>query len=96
MAGCRVRFEPYGIEVTVSPGTTVLEAARKAGIAIAAQCGARGTCGQCAVRILEGQPAAIRQALGRAAALPKGMALACLAEVADGLAVRPVNAVRVG
>ncbi|MDI6843942.1 MAG: 2Fe-2S iron-sulfur cluster binding domain-containing protein [Anaerosomatales bacterium] len=91
---CRVRFEPFGVEAVVPAGATVLEAARKSGIAIAAQCGGRGTCGQCAVRVLEGAPAAVRPALGRAAALPKGMVLACLAEVADGLVVKPVNATR--
>lgn len=92
----RVRFEPYGVEVHVQSGTTLLEAARRAGIAISAQCGGRGTCGQCAVRILEGEPAAIRGTLSREAALPKGMVLACLAEVADGLVVQPVNVVRMG
>jgi uncharacterized 2Fe-2S/4Fe-4S cluster protein (DUF4445 family) len=39
----------------VSPGTSVLEAARQAGIDLASACGGEGNCGQCQVVILEGQ-----------------------------------------
>lgn len=91
MGSCRVRFEPYGLEAVVPCGTTVLEAARRAGLRIASSCGGRGSCGDCAVRVLAGEPAAVRPAEGRAARVPQGMTLACLAEVADGLVVRPVR-----
>lgn len=91
MGSCRVRFEPYGLESVVPRGTTILEAARSAGLEIAASCGGRGTCGDCAVRVLAGEPAAVRVAEGRAARVPRGVTLACLAEVADGLVVQPVH-----
>lgn len=91
MGGCRVRFEPYGLETVVPCGTTVLEAARRAGLQIASSCGGRGTCGDCAVRVLVGEPAVVRPAVGRAARVPQGVTLACLAEVADGMVVRPVR-----
>lgn len=44
------------------------------------------------MRVLVGEPAAVRAAVGRAARVPQGVTLACLAEVADGMVVRPVRA----
>lgn len=88
-----VRFEPFGLEAAVPRGTTILEAAHRAGVSIYAPCGGKGTCGKCAVRILDGVPGAVRPTI-RPAILPKGMSLACLTEVDGPLVVRPVNARR--
>lgn len=49
-----VRFEPSGREVRVLRGTTLLEAARRAGLPIASACGSDGLCGRCGLEILEG------------------------------------------
>ena len=49
-----VRFEPSGHEVRVLRGTTLLEAARSAGLPLASACGAEGLCGRCGLEILEG------------------------------------------
>lgn len=94
MRECRVRFEPFGVEVRVAHGVTILEAARRAGLEIRAQCGGRGTCGLCAVRVVAGKPGGFRGAGAgeEALVLPPGVVLSCLAEVADGLVVRPVDA----
>ena len=88
-----VTFDPPGVTVEVEPGTTVLDAARVAGVNILATCGGKGTCGKCAVRLSAGEPGPVRPAL-RAAVLPKGLYLACLLEVVTPVTVRAVNIVR--
>lgn len=49
-----VRFEPEGKNVEVKLGTTILEAAKKAGVGIRSECGGQGKCGKCLV-IVENQ-----------------------------------------
>ena len=51
----RVRFQPSGRSIRVSPQTTLLEAARRAGLPIASGCGARAMCGRCGLQIVEGE-----------------------------------------
>jgi adenylate cyclase len=50
----QVRFSPGGRTLRVPRGTTLLEAARRAGLPIASACGADGLCARCGVRILAG------------------------------------------
>lgn len=50
-----VRFLPSEREVRVAPGTSLLEAARQAGLPVASACGAEGICGRCGLQILEGE-----------------------------------------
>ena len=78
---------PFEIDVEVSPGITVLDAVKQAGLPIQAGCGGEGSCGDCVVRILEGDYE--RQA---SAALPgelvsQGYALACRTEIRDDLKI---------
>jgi len=49
-----VRFQPSGKELRVERGTTILEAARRAGLPMASACGADGICARCGVRVLAG------------------------------------------
>jgi uncharacterized 2Fe-2S/4Fe-4S cluster protein (DUF4445 family) len=51
----RVTFQPDGKTVYVLPGTSIFEAAGEAGIILRADCGGRGTCGQCRVRVNQGR-----------------------------------------
>ncbi|MGC9025708.1 MAG: ASKHA domain-containing protein, partial [Chloroflexia bacterium] len=51
MTDCLVTFEPSGRRILGSPGQTLAEAARRAGLPIASTCGGRGTCGQCRVQV---------------------------------------------
>jgi len=88
-----VTFEPSGKRATVVPGTTLLEAARLAGENIMAPCGGKGTCGKCAVRVVRGEVGSVRP-MARAVRLPKGMYLACLAEVEGPLTVRALYVAR--
>jgi uncharacterized 2Fe-2S/4Fe-4S cluster protein (DUF4445 family) len=57
-----IELRPYGNKVSVSPGTTLLEAARLAHVPIDAPCGGNGTCGKCMVRILDGETPGFVQA----------------------------------
>lgn len=49
-----IEFQPIGIRVIYSEPVTVLEAARQAGITLRSDCGGKGSCGKCAVQIVEG------------------------------------------
>ena len=81
-----VTFAPSGVTTWVSAGTTVLEAAKSAGILLVAPCGGRGVCGACAVRVVDGALAGPDD-VERAAlvAAPKGIRLACRATVATAV-----------
>ncbi|MBN1625133.1 MAG: DUF4445 domain-containing protein [Deltaproteobacteria bacterium] len=49
-----ISFSPVGKSVNVSNGSSVLDAARKAGINITSDCGGHGKCGQCRIMIHKG------------------------------------------
>ncbi|HEY9075704.1 MAG TPA: ASKHA domain-containing protein [Anaerolineaceae bacterium] len=50
----KIDLEPIGRRVEVPAGTTLLEAAQKAGIDLVASCGGVGICGTCRVRVIQG------------------------------------------
>lgn len=52
---CSVTLLPENITVTVPHGTSLLMAARQAGIDIESPCGGAGTCGKCAVKLVRGE-----------------------------------------
>ncbi len=51
----KITFQPSGRSVYVLPGTSLLEAAGRAGIILQTPCGGKGTCGKCKV-MAAGQP----------------------------------------
>jgi uncharacterized 2Fe-2S/4Fe-4S cluster protein (DUF4445 family) len=51
---CKVRFEPAGLKAEVPCGSTILDAARLAGVYLTNVCGGDGTCGKCKV-LVDGQ-----------------------------------------
>ncbi len=79
----RVTFEPTGRTVHVLPGTTVLEAAARAGLTIDTPCGGAGTCGKCRVRFTQGadEPCAPAERTLTADELDAGWRLACQARL---------------
>ncbi|HUT59236.1 MAG TPA: ASKHA domain-containing protein [Phycisphaerae bacterium] len=86
----RVTFQPQGRSVHVLPGTTILEAAARAGLTIDTPCGGQGTCGKCRVQITQGASEASeadRRALGDRE-LSAGWRLACQTTVRDDCAVQ--------
>jgi uncharacterized 2Fe-2S/4Fe-4S cluster protein (DUF4445 family) len=74
----RVRFSPSGRSTLAVEGSSILRAAESAAEPLRAECGGRGACGRCVVRILEGQVPEYR-VLGREAGCPQ--VLACLTPV---------------
>ena len=44
-----VVFTPAGVSATVEPGTSLLDAARRAGVDLDSTCGGRGLCGRCQI-----------------------------------------------
>lgn len=86
-----VTFERAGATVWVAPGTSVLAAARAAGVVIPAPCGARGVCGACGVRVVAGELAPVdREEKAGLSRAPAGVRLACRARVAGAVTVHPV------
>ncbi len=51
---CTITFQPSGWTVQVETGTSLIRAARRAGLHINASCGGNGVCGKCRVKILHG------------------------------------------
>ncbi len=76
-----IRFSPSGRSVRVPPGTSVLEAIRRAGLPVASACDASGLCGRCAVRVLGEEPlpgeAPDEAAAKRRNRVEPGLRLAC-------------------
>jgi len=88
--GLTVVFQPDGRKAVVPRGVTLLEAARKAGVAITTRCGGKAGCLMCKVTV-EGQNAESvrppgdveRRKLG--GLLDQGIRLACQAAVWEDL-----------
>lgn len=55
MSLAEVRFLPSGRALQVPKGTSLLEAARRAGLPLASSCDGEVACGWCSVQVLEGQ-----------------------------------------
>jgi len=79
----QVRFLPSEKTVDVAPGTDVLEAARQAGIEIETPCGGDGSCGECLVRVLEGEIAGPSGVVSPSRTVGDLYALACQTQVLD-------------
>lgn len=85
-----VRFLPSGKTIRAASGTTVLHAARAAGVMIESPCGGAGTCGKCKVRLDAGSLAHVKQWHARkltAEDQAQGYVLACAAEIAGDITV---------
>ena len=84
----QVTFSPSGRSTLVPDGATILQAAELAAEPISAECGGRGACGRCLVRILRGEVPEYR-ILQREAGFPH--VLACLTPVHGPLTVLPLG-----
>ena len=86
---------PRGRRVTVTPGTSILEASRSAGIPHASVCGGRGRCSTCRVRINEGleacpEPDADEVRVLTRVGAPAGVRLACQLRPTGDVALTPL------
>lgn len=88
---CKLVLEPAGLCLDVVRGTTVWEAASRAGVRIRAECGGKGLCGKCRVRVRAAKgvsaPDATEQELLSREELQAGMRLACQCRIEDSLEV---------
>jgi ferredoxin len=89
-----VRFEPSGKTVMVSPGTTLLDAALRAGFSLGGSCNGQGACGECRLRVLMGEITALTRDEEQSLAaddLEAGVRLGCCARACSPLTVRLVG-----
>jgi uncharacterized 2Fe-2S/4Fe-4S cluster protein (DUF4445 family) len=90
IATVAVTFLPDRRVVEVPLGTSLLHAARQAGVQIDAPCGEGGRCGKCRVRVVDGVPGEAtgeETELLKPAELAQGIRLACVTEVVSPLTV---------
>ena len=84
---CKVVFQPDDATVTVPSGTTILDAAKKAGVFINSLCGGDGVCGRCRVIVREGTATGGSTEFFTREEIQKGYILACLGCVESDLVV---------
>ena len=69
----QVIFQPSGVVAEVQAGSSILHAARAAGVPIRNDCGGHGACGKCLVQVRRGEV----ERLASQHQLPSGLDLAC-------------------
>jgi uncharacterized 2Fe-2S/4Fe-4S cluster protein (DUF4445 family) len=84
---CRVRFGKQGPYVDVPRGTTILAAAREAGVYVDSLCGGDGVCGRCRVIVREGQVRGGTTEFLTREQIHEGYILACEARIDSDLLV---------
>jgi uncharacterized 2Fe-2S/4Fe-4S cluster protein (DUF4445 family) len=91
MKSFRVFFLPYGREIRVKEGESLLHAAIRSNIYINAECGGEGVCGRCKVLIESGTVAPTPTPSLTQSEAEKGFRLACQSKVNDDLIVRVIE-----
>ncbi|MCK5595149.1 DUF4445 domain-containing protein [bacterium] len=83
MSSIKAAFKPENCSVYVLSGTSILEAAGRAGIVITFPCGGQGTCGKCRVQIVEGNipPTSIEEKTLSKDDISNGIRLACQSKI---------------
>jgi len=83
----RVDFDGTGRAGFVAPGSTIFDAARRAGVHINTMCGGKGGCGRCRVVVLEGSVNMRPNSFLDEREIREGYVLACLTEVLSDIRV---------
>ncbi|MFH1862829.1 MAG: ASKHA domain-containing protein [bacterium] len=83
----QIRFQPGGIKVQAEEGSSLLEAARRAGFVLQSECGGQGTCRRCKVKILSGDVFLITEPNLTQREKDQGFTLACVARIIGDLEV---------
>jgi uncharacterized 2Fe-2S/4Fe-4S cluster protein (DUF4445 family) len=83
----RVTFEPSGTVISVTPGTTVKDAANMAGVNITNVCGGTGVCGKCEVIVTGGTVDMQPNTFIDDAGFAQGRALACLSKILTDVSI---------
>ena len=88
----KLTFQPFGRTIAVEAGSTILRAARRAGLHINASCGGTGVCGKCRIQVLSGRvEGGISEKLS-AAEREAGIRQACTAVAHGEVVVRIMDA----
>lgn len=90
----RVKFVPDEKEVEVTEGTNLLQAAAQAGVQVEGNCGGKGTCGKCKVKLISGSAGKATVAEEKflsAQELSSGWVLACQREARENVIVEVVQ-----
>ncbi|GIP32381.1 2Fe-2S iron-sulfur cluster-binding protein [Paenibacillus sp. J2TS4] len=85
-----VHFLPDKTTISVRPGTTLLEAGRKASVPIRTRCGGRAACLMCKVKVEDQaglMPISRNEKLKLGSLLQEGIRLACQARVTGDVVV---------
>ncbi|MDI3481173.1 MAG: hypothetical protein PWQ97_828 [Tepidanaerobacteraceae bacterium] len=90
-----VYFKPQGKTVEVEKGTSLMDAAQKAGVFLDAPCGGKGQCGKCRVKVIEGEHRYQPSRLIARQEENMGIRLACLTTVEGDMTVEIVQTVGV-
>ncbi|MGQ9759776.1 MAG: ASKHA domain-containing protein [Candidatus Methanomethylicaceae archaeon] len=94
-----VRFLPEGKRSIVPAGSSVMQAAQRAGVDLALICGGKGFCGKCLVEVVEGKvspPNEQEKKRIREDKLAKGYRLACQLVVEGNMTINVPDQSRVG
>lgn len=83
-----VTFLPADRSITVTVGTSLLDAAARAGVKINASCGGEGACGECAVQVESGSLEEVKRGCISEREQSEGWVLACGARVTDNVVIR--------
>ena len=95
MENARVRFLPDDVTVEAEKGRLLLDVALEAGIFIPAACGGAGGCGQCKVKVAEGNVEILKSDKLDARERTEGFVLACQTKLAGDVTLE-VPAAKVG
>ncbi len=82
-----IKILPQGIAVNARQGDRLLEVLQRAGIPLEAACGGQGTCGRCAVQIVEGRCQSSGSEILPAKMIKEGFILCCKATVTESVVV---------
>lgn len=89
MTNYKVKFLPDEKVVEVDEGTTLLDAAGKAGISINSLCGGEGLCGECRLQVTKGKARADKNTIGFLSKeeIESGYVLACQTKVEEDMEI---------
>jgi len=93
---CRVHFDPDGVSIDVPTGTTLLEAAQRAGVPIDSVCGGAGRCGRCKVRVTGSVSVSGEEPSPESRSGKPRMVLACMGTITGDVNVHVPESSRIG
>ena len=85
---CKVTFLPANKSVELKSGSSLIDAARKAGLHINASCGGAGVCGKCRVLLEHGKISGGRSEKLSEEDFERGYRQACISEIIEDITVR--------